>query len=96
MSKIWNGVEPKIHIVVLDRGMVKVGYIYKHPSIAFHWRMDKCRIIRRWGTTNGLAVLVNGPLEGTVLDNVHNSSIPFRSVLDIIEVEESKWITYLR
>lgn len=83
-----------IKILLLDRGWVKVGFLGESER-PFHYSLTNCRVIRRWGTTNGLAQLKNGPLADTVLEEIHNSEIPWRAVLDIIEVDQEKWKSHL-
>lgn len=82
-------------IVVMDRGFVVVGMVLKHPELAFHWRISPSRTVRRWGTTNGLAELANGPLANTILDPVCHRTVPFRAVLDILDAKEDKWRKHL-
>ncbi len=52
-------------IVVLPRGWVAVG---TWNNDGRYVRLTDSRIIRRWGTSEGLGELVNGPLSGTTLD----------------------------
>jgi hypothetical protein len=85
----------RIVILVMDRGLVKIGYLSLCPNLAFHWNLRRCRVIRRWGTTGGLAQLQTGPTETTKLDTLHNSIVPYRAVLDIIEVEQEAWKSHL-
>ena len=84
-----------IKIMVLDRGFVKIALVKRHPELAFHWFLEKSRTIRVWGTSKGLAELVNGPTDSTVMDHLHSSTVPFRAVLDIIDVREEKWKKHL-
>jgi hypothetical protein len=84
-----------IKILVLDRGFVKVGRVSSHPTLAFHWLLSPARTIRNWGTSNGLGELVKGPTDNTVLDLPTTSTIPFRAVIEIIDVDEREWKTYL-
>lgn len=86
-----------IKIMRLDRGIVKVGYLERHPELAFHWFLRHARIIRNWGTTEGLEQIAeDGPTPQTKLDRLsRGSSIPFRAVIEIIEVEENKWRSHL-
>ena len=77
-----------IFIFILDRGFVTVADAEIDEKLAFHWHMKAGRTIRRWGTTQGLAELKDGPLEQTVLDQVCERHTPFRSVLDIIVPSE--------
>ena len=73
-----------IFIFVLDRGFVVVGEAEPHPEKPFWWRMARSATIRRWGTSNGLAELKDGPLPSTILDPVVERLTPDRSVIDVI------------
>ena len=75
-------------IFVLDRGFVVIGDACISEDLAFHWDLLLSATIRKWGTTQGLAELKDGPLPATVLDKACRRTIPFRSVLDIIHVSE--------
>ncbi len=83
-----------IRIVILDRGFVCVGTLEPHPDFAFHWLFTG-RTIRRWGTTEGLAQLANGPLPNTALDAPETSDIPWRAVLKTLHVSEEAWLPHL-
>jgi len=82
-------------IFVLDRGFVLVGRAEIDPDLAFHWKLSPGRTVRRWGTTQGLTQLQDGPLANTVLDLPAVRHVPFRAVLEIIEVSEEKWKKHL-
>jgi hypothetical protein len=75
-------------IFVCDRGFVIAAEAEIHQSLALHWYFPKSTTIRKWGTTEGLSELKNGPLEQTITDVVCERSLPFRSVLDIIHLTE--------
>ncbi len=77
-----------IFIFVCDRGFVHAGEGGPHPELPFHWHLIRSRTIRRWGTTNGLAELKDGPTPLTVLDEVCERTLPFRSILDIIHLTQ--------
>lgn len=82
-----------------DRGFVIVGEAELHESLALCWHLPHSRTVRNWGTTNGLAELKDGPLDGTVLDPVCERTLPFRSVIDIIHLTErgaERWGKSLR
>jgi hypothetical protein len=83
--------EPRTLLFVLDRGFVVVGRAELDPDLAFHWLLKPGRTVRRWGTTKGLAELKDGPLTNTVLDDPVTRHVPFRSVIEIIEVGEKAW-----
>lgn len=54
-------------LVIAQRGWVFVGR-YSHDRELGEVTLTDASVIRRWGTTNGLPELVNGPLADTVLD----------------------------
>jgi hypothetical protein len=69
------------HIVVLDRGFVYVGDV----SCDDHYvTITNARNIRKWGTTEGLGELRNGPLADTKLDKVGEVIAPHRAVIHFI------------
>ena len=77
-----------VMIAVLDRGFVYVGRV-EHTDSGITLRNAKC--IRRWGTTEGIGELVNGPLSNTVLDSVGTVHVPERAVISLIEVAAASW-----
>jgi hypothetical protein len=76
-----------LFIFVLDRGFVVAGLAGLHPEFAFSWEVAG-RTVRQWGTSEGLSELCDGPLPGTVLDRLCDRIIPFRSVIEMLEVSE--------
>lgn len=85
-----------IKILLLDRGRVKVGYLERHPELAFHWLLRGARVIRHWGTTEGLEQIArDGPTPDTVLDCSCDVTIPFRAVIEILDCVEKKWHSHL-
>jgi hypothetical protein len=68
-------------IFVLDRGFVVIAHARLHGHLAFHWQ----------AVGRGLAQLKNGPRSETVLDAEVNRIIPFRSIIEIMEVDEAAW-----
>lgn len=83
------------YLFVLDRGFVVIGKAEIDPDLAFHWKLSPGRTVRRWGTTRGLSQLCDGPLQATVLDDPAIRHVPFRSVIEMIEVREDKWANHL-
>lgn len=82
------------YIMVLDRGFVVVGKARISTELLYHWEWENRCTIRRWGTTQGLSELCNGPTDSTVLDMECTGKTPFRSVLDILHITEEgvhKW-----
>lgn len=86
----------KIRILILDRGYVKVCYCPDPNGCCFWLPYRQARTIRRWGTTNGIGELVHGPKKNTILDNlVETGTVPVRAIIDILDVEQSKWTKHL-
>jgi hypothetical protein len=88
---------PLLAIFVLDRGFVTVGRAEIDPELAFHWRIVG-RTVRHWGTKDGLAELCDGPLPDTVLDRLCVRHTPFRSIIDILEINKKgaeRWANHL-
>jgi len=78
-----------MHIVIADRGFVWVG---KTEWLDGWCVITDARQVRRWGTTRGLGELAaSGPLRDTVLDPFGTVRVPERSVIDLIDCDESKW-----
>ena len=89
--------DERIRIIVLDRGFVMVCRCPEPTNFGFWVPVHDARIIRRWGTTEGLSQLCNGPLSDTVLDAmVEQETIPTRAILRILEVEQGKWEASLK
>jgi hypothetical protein len=88
--------DPRTLLFVLDRGFVVVGRARLDPYLAFAWLLEPGRTVRRWGTSKGLAELVGGPTRETVLDPPAVRHVPFRAVIEIIEVSEEKWANHLK
>ena len=65
-------------IVVIDNGFVNVGDCSLVGDMV---RIDGCRNLRVWGTSNGLGELRSGPLEETNSDDCGVVLVPFRRVV---------------
>lgn len=77
-----------IKIVVLDKGFVYVGY----TEVKDGWvHMHDCLNIRRFGTTEGLGQLRNGPTSETVFDKVGELIAPLHALISIIDVVGTAW-----
>ena len=76
-------------VVVADRGFVYVGQV----EIGDKWCViTHARNIRKWGTSQGLAEIVNGgPTADTVLDAEMAVRVPIRAVISVIDTEAAKW-----
>lgn len=83
-------------ILICDRGFIHVGKITKSLDYPFALHVSPCRTIRRWGSEQGLAQLVNGPNENTVLDAPCSKTVFYRWVGEIIEVDEAAWEPHLK
>lgn len=89
--------EERIRILVLDRGFVMVCRCTDPMQYGFWIPVHDARTIRRWGTSEGLAELYDGPLSGTILDKmIPQETIPTRAILRVLEVEQSKWEPHLK
>ena len=78
-----------IKIVVVDRGWVFVGKVFKDDESLL---LKNAYIIRRWGTTKGLGQLcIEGKLSDTILDKCIDIEIPIKSVIVIFDCDETKW-----
>ena len=86
--------EPKLSIIVLDKGFVYVGY--------FHVAEDGTVIIREghnlrvWGTTDGLGQLaLHGPIKDkTIMDKVTNIVAPYHALNHVMSTDPEKWPQY--
>ncbi|MHB1098345.1 MAG: hypothetical protein ACYCZR_02205 [Burkholderiales bacterium] len=86
-----SATDGEIKIAVLDRGFVYIGQVdATDPNMLI---LRNAKNIRVWGTTKGLGELVNGPLSGTKLDAVGTVRVPFRALISLIDVEQSKWMS---
>jgi len=83
----------EIKLVVLERGFVYVGRVSEAGGIT---TIRGARSIIRWGTTQHLGEIVNGPLENTKLGascTVTARTTP--QVLHTIEVSQEHWCEYI-
>ena len=82
-------------IVIATNGFVwiakcafQVGTIWLH--------LNDARIIRVWGTDQGLAQLIDGPRKETILDaKAGVVSINYAAVIAVIPANDSKWEKHL-
>lgn len=88
----FNFVQGDIRIVVLDRGFVFVGRVTMTDKEMY---VDDARCIRKWGTTEGLGQLSQGPLAETVLDHKCTIRPQLKAVLFTVDVVQSKWTAAL-
>lgn len=76
-------------VVVLDRGFVYVG----RTVTSENWcTIEDAHNIRYWGTTKGLAELIQGgPTPNTRLDATGDLRAPMRAVISIHPTREELW-----
>lgn len=78
-----------INIVVLQRGWIVVGRLFKSGE---YFTVCSCSTIRAWGTTNGLGELAkNGKLSSTKLDKQGDTSFHELTVVFVLKCDEDKW-----
>jgi hypothetical protein len=75
-------------IVILQRGWVMVGEY--HADGDARW-LENAKVIRRWGTTQGLGQLINGPLPETVLDPAGRVDFHVLGVVATIKCDAVAW-----
>lgn len=82
-----------VKIAVLQRGWVAVGRYYQDGHDC---RLEQARIIRIWGTTQGLPEIANGgPTVKTVLDGPTTLRFHELTTVMLIDCAEEKWTTIL-
>lgn len=78
-----------IKIVVLQRGWVYVGRFERNDN---NCKLHNAYCIRTWGTTKGLAELVNGTTSSTKLDKCDGVvEFDWLTVIHTITVNQNKW-----
>lgn len=84
--------DPEDHglsLIVADRGFVWVG---KAVTSGDWVNIQGARVVRRWGTTEGLNELANkGPLPSTRLDAAADIKVSRKALIAIIPCEVDKW-----
>lgn len=87
----WNYMG--IKIVVLQRGWISVGNLYKKNE---YFKLTNCNTIRRWGTTKGLGEIAkNGPTSETKLDSDTETLFHELTVVKILDCNKEKWTKYV-
>lgn len=76
-----------IKIVVMDKGFVYIGHVLIDGD---DFEITNARCIIRWGTTEHLGQLVNGPLENTKLGDPCTLRIK-KDQCHTIEVNQDAW-----
>ena len=78
-----------IKIVVLQRGWIYIGRFSRDGNDC---KLNNAFCIRTWGTTKGLAELVNGALNSTKLDKCDGVvEFDWLTVVHTMTVNEEKW-----
>jgi hypothetical protein len=72
-----------LQIVVIDNGFVHVGSCTLDAGLL---QIDNCRNVRRWGTTEGLGQLVNGPRKETIADACGLVLVPWSRVVMLMKI----------
>ena len=81
--------DPRIQIVVLQRGWVVVGEVTRDGQQLI---ISKASVIRRWGTTKGLGeIAAGGPTDTTTLDPAGTVRVHELAVVMAIDCAPSKW-----
>lgn len=84
-----------VNIYVMERGFVLVGTPRPAQPGEDPLRivLEKCAVVRRWGTTQGLGELaVKGPLAGTILDpEPPGVKLGVRAIYREIPCDEEAW-----
>lgn len=76
-------------LVVADRGFVWVG---KARTTADWVEIEGARVVRRWGTSEGLNELAaKGPLTNTKLDAPADLKVSRKALIAVIPCEVDKW-----
>lgn len=73
------------HIVVVDNR-----WVFQSNTVTIDGSstvLDNAVCVRRWGTTNGLGGLLNGPLTNTVLDPYGTVIIPSNRIVFLMPCE---------
>ena len=84
--------ESRVQIVIAPRGWIFVGYTHEDKE-SNKLVIERCNVIRVWGTEKGLGELINGPKVNTKLDPCRIARIPMDAIIAQIDCEESKWET---
>lgn len=78
-----------VQILILHRGWVVVGSVGRRGA---RLSVTGCRVIRRWGTSNGLGeIALNGPTSSTVLDKSGDLTVLESNVITLMACDAAKW-----
>jgi len=81
-----------VRIVVLQRGWVVVGAYSEDGDEVL---VTSAKVIRRWGTTQGIGELVDGPTKDTVLDLAGTVRAHRLGVLFTLDCDGDAWRDHL-
>lgn len=89
-DSIPNPIDPNspVKIVILQHGWVMVGHWGQDGDACW---LDDASVIERWGTTEGLGQLVNGPTKETRLKKCGRVEFHILGVVAAITADASKW-----
>jgi hypothetical protein len=84
--------DPKLLIIVQDRGFVLIALVVPHEQDYTQWRAVKKAVVRVWGTTAGLGELAEkGPHKATILDDEGAGDISKLHTFRTIECNKKAW-----
>ena len=75
-------------IVILQRGWVMVGRWHRDGDDC---TLSDAKVIRRWGTANGLGELTAGPKSGTTLDPAGTVRFHVLTMVGSFDCEPGSW-----
>ncbi len=81
-----------VRIVVAQRGWVFVGEWNTHGDEVI---LQRAKSIRRWGTSQGLGQLINGPTDSTVLDPAGTVRLHRLGIVATYDCNPEKWAAVL-
>ena len=84
--------DSEVRIVVLQRGWVVVG---RYAEDGDRVLLSDAHVIERWGTTEGLGQLVNGPTDATVLRRAGSVEAHRLGVVLTIAADPEAWASKL-
>ena len=75
-----QGMKPGQYILVIDGGWVMIG-MCDPANTAGHILVQHAKILRQWGTTQGLGEILTGPTAKTVADPLGVALVPLARIL---------------
>ena len=86
------GTDSPVKLVVLQRGWNVVG---RYSVDGEQVTITDAKVVRRWGTTQGLGELVDGPTSETVLDPAGTVRAHLLGVVLTIDADADAWAAHL-